>query len=359
MGRRILAVLSVELEEEELDARLPGSPNLPRARSQQRWPSDPETAAAVGSWSDAASTGKKKSPAAGLLASASGPERPHVRIWMPGVTTMLVPHARVQEHERAASATLLADVILHVYALSTRDWAAAHSSYPGVCTLARSGSGAGSSSSSSGLIVHSPIRSDANCRPRSSARRAASPRTCVARPPLASDSFDLAGLQRLVIGGQELARCGLAVPRRMPSSATLDLPLPSISSSLAQAMNDVDDREALPTSATLYSPDGGDANLFVLSVQRMQRKRHERAKMRGALGGSAVGGPLSPVKSAAANCLAASVEHLADPLTVVPFDIWSVEAVGAPPGAPKGGLLEKAASKSKNVRGRPRGKGRA
>ena len=116
--------------------------------------------------------------------------------------------------------------------------------------------------------------------------------------------------------------------------------------------------DALPSVGTLHSADGCDANLFVLSVQRMRRKRHERAKSSrgGTGGGDGTGGPLSPVKSAAANCPVVTASgQCEDPLEAVPFDIWSVEAVGKPPGAPEGGLLEKAPSRAKHGRGRSRG----
>ena len=115
MERRLLAVLAVELEEEELDARLPASPSTMRNRPQASWPSawagGPAAGGAGGGGGGGAGSnragglfGAPSSGGApvGLLSSFTGPERPHVRLWLPGVTTLLVPHARLQVGERGA-----------------------------------------------------------------------------------------------------------------------------------------------------------------------------------------------------------------------------------------------------------------
>lgn len=371
MERRLLAVVSVELEEAELDARLPASPNAVCHRSQQR----------RGTGRAGQSTTQTT---AGLLSSASGPDRPHVRLWLPNVTTLLVPHARVQEYERAASATLIADVILRVHQQATRDWSAAHAAAAVSPSMT---SGAGGDVGDGIGMVHAcspPLRgmggaspravgitprrgadgATVSLRPRASAR-AASPRT-VARSSL-FEQCQLGGLQRVLIGAAELARCGLlGGPCRTAiteTTSSCDSGLPNIGLALAQAARDSGDRSDAEGSSAFESglkrntnaPLGRDAKVFVLSVQRMRRKRRERSK---ATLSNAT--PLSPSSSAAGNGATAAhstPDGADDPLSVAPFEVWSVDDAAAPPGAPKGGVIERAAKSKAQHKGRAR-KGR-
>lgn len=114
MERRLLAVLIIELDGAEIEARLPASPSKGEmlaavARSPRgsctprvppsRWPTAPaedEENVPPASPTDAYLPSSSACAPYTLLLGSSCTHRPHVRIWLPGVTTLLVPHTRLQ-----------------------------------------------------------------------------------------------------------------------------------------------------------------------------------------------------------------------------------------------------------------------
>ena len=422
MERRLLAIVGVELDDEELDARLPSPtdtalspqsiPAAAAARNTPMWlqygkaePRRSATAAATPSTNTAAAesatataTSETNTPPAAstrshtdLLSTANGPPRPHVRLWLPGVTTLLVPHPRLQDAEASVHSALLADLVLHVHRLGPRDWTAAHAAQdtglPGggrVGTsvhLASPASARGAGSSRSSLLhgassFRSPSHRSPLWRRRGGESSFGSARSyavnreggSVGTPgPALVEACYLSGVPRILLSSEEVSRCGLAPP----PPATVHR----------------QGGEQRPASAigshTESSSDGAvEARLFVLCVRRMQRVRREGSKALNASDGSLMSSsstsrlaqvgcskirtvsvappaPLSPSTSIQSNGggglrspqsqwrpadLCTDV-GATDPLGVAPFEVWATVNAMSPPGAPKQSMLPRPALK--------------
>ena len=232
-------------------------------------------------------------------------------------------------------ATLIADVILHVHWHGTRDWAAAHVASASISPLGSTGS----------LAAVSPLASNngSNSARRGSSGSGNGALSTRCAHSVLLDYCQLGGLQRLVVSATELSRCGLAPAReRRPSEVS------------GEFADDLDDEEGCESAgdglhvtnmAGGLSPveEGRDANVFVLCVQRMQRKRSEQSKMMTSSTGSLFGGggPLSPTRSAVANGggFASRSAGADDALFVEPFEVWTSVSAPTPPGAPSKSII--------------------
>ncbi len=215
MGRRMLAVASLELEDAEIETRLPRPPYGPATaggttggdgstmpEQMPAWlggctPTTPRTyevSTSDGGAGFGRGTPRRGSSRSGLelLGSEASP-RPLVRLLLPGVTTLLVPHSRLQPENATIGMALVAELLFHVHRVAPHDWIAAHATRDpagvtgnGAAGVFSTGSaGAGASWGSGGMSAASLADADG--------------------PPLA----DLAGLARLVVPAAELARAGL------------------------------------------------------------------------------------------------------------------------------------------------------
>ena len=309
MSKRLLAILSLELDEEEIDARLPSSPTArklsPHAPCWREPKEDAESTTDGRSSSMSSSSGDDAATAAAalheplsVLGSLDGRQRPHVRMWLPGVTSVLVPHARLQEAQSTVRATLIADLILNVHKASTRDWSAAHAAQPVNATAA--------------VAAISPGRR---------------------KPSSLLDTTSLGGLHRLAFSDDQLARCGLGESSSRAQAASVP-PLgdPTPAASAASLFPSGPSESTIAFDAGPEDEEGGssestETRLFVLCVNRMHRRRQQRTAAlsvisgrRGTAGDSASSsGRSSPV----------------DPLLVEPFEIWATCRAATPPGAPK------------------------
>ena len=357
MARRVLAVVSVELDESEIDARLPQQAAASPARGsggrpaflarvgdgvENSWPPSRCDVGGGGGVREAPigpsapSSPARRKVAAGALASADSvlascgaTGRPNVRLWLPGVPTLLVPHPRLQEGASTATADLLADVILGVHRGAPRDWGAAHSS-PSLATASTASAaslGGGGAAAFASTSSPAPRSGGGSARaggggssPRS---RPAPPR---ARPP-GLDAWTLGGLSRVVVSAAELSRCGLLSPMSAADANCRVGPTPPYADGkAAAAVRDGDAAApAPPSSCAALGGDGAhpDARVFVLCMHRMHRKRHQR--------------PLSclaPAGSVGADAADASMAMDVAPLSMAPFEVWATEERSEPPGAP-------------------------
>lgn len=238
-------------------------------------------------------------------------------------------------------------MILHVHRHGTRDWAAAHVACSSIAPPGSTGS----------LAALSPLARNSGSNSARSGGGSTGALSARSAKSALHDYCQLGGLQRVVVSATELSRCGLAPAReRRPSDVS--------SASSGEFADDLYDDGCesvrgdglhVSSMAGSLSPavEGRDAKVFVLCVQRMQRKRSERSKAMTSSTGSLFGGggPLSPTKSAAANGggFASRSEGVDDALSVEPFEIWTSVSAPTPPGAPSKSIIA----------GRPRKGGRA
>jgi len=263
--------------------------------------------------------------------------RSHVRLLLPEVTTLLVPHARMQAREFAIRAPLIADLIALLHESSTRDWS-------------RSSEGRGDGGA---LAVHEG-HTCGTARPSSALSRPVSAR----------------GREREGLGGASRAGGGVDSARSDPAAAYALLgQLKQLSASSDEIVSiagegwdswqacdakgadadddagdddDDDDGTAADWSAppprgrrseaARGRPRAGDApaaarhtTMYVLSASRMRRKRLEK-------GGSAA--------HANNTDRDASARPPDDVLSCAPFEVWATEeAASTPPGAAR--LIER------------------
>jgi len=205
MGRRMLAVISLELEDAEIEARLPRPMQMPawlggaarhgtaRHDTARAYEATAAAAAAASSSSSLSSRGGRRKSGIEVLVSAASP-RPHVRLLLPGVTTLLVPHSRLQPENATIGMALIAELLFQVHRVAPHDWVAAHATRDPAAAI---GAGGWASGLHPGLHPASLVVPEAGA-------------------PLP----DLAGLARLVVPAAELARVGLA-PSMQPARAGL------------------------------------------------------------------------------------------------------------------------------------------
>ena len=128
MPHRLLAVVSLELDDAELASRLEHFPcsgssaSLPSWLGGSRCAADPRPRATL-----AASLGCVDAPAKAVdvISTVSEP-RPHVRMVLPGVASLLVPHARLQLGGECLSMPVLAQLLVSMSADADHDWTAVH-----------------------------------------------------------------------------------------------------------------------------------------------------------------------------------------------------------------------------------------
>ena len=260
-----LAVVSLELEEAELLARLPPIMQLGASGARAAW---------LGSSSaNDTSGGVSTSHAIDLLVSPSTP-RPHVRTLLPGVVSMLVPHPRLQTEMATVGADLIADLLLQVWCNAPRvtaqhAYACAYAcngpplppkASPSLCAASRRYEHAQSHDACRHLLhrpllaplqVHEASPTDwtaahATPSPSTTAMAASTLDNSVASSqlssigsalplgkerPLASGRMaDMAGLVRLHFPAAHLARVGLSPPSGHAASLPAALPVPPLSS---------------------------------------------------------------------------------------------------------------------------------
>jgi hypothetical protein len=352
MERRLLAVLCVELEEVEIDARLPTSPTRLQKQQQQ---ARANAAIRWGGATGAREVGGGVSGALGVLGSAAGHDsRCNVRMWLPGVTTLLVPHPRLQESESTVRAPLIADVLINLHRSCPRDWAAAHAARPTpLSPLSSPNRAADAGAQTSPMKQHSPTSGHGRGR------------TAFA------DYCTLGGLAHLVVPSVELAKCGLA-PTRLPpprdddaAGGSKEAHRGSSSASTTATPRHADAAKPPPSLGCLSVPEPCDAKLFVLCVQRMQRKRRETRQSIASIlerrfgqspTGAADVGEHQVAGAFPAAFLSSTAESDAviDPLGVEPFEVWSTECAAEPLGAPKASAEQLPPPKSKGRKGRGR-----
>ena len=177
------------------------------------------------------------------------------------------------------------------------------------------------------------------------------------------DLTNLGGLHRLNFSAAELSRCGLGTARARterqdappgtvsnlgvsqpaPSAASLfpspsgGLPAGGFNEADSGGEDDDDDDDDGGggddgDSLTPLSPLGAsppDAKVFVLSVQRMRRRRRERSHSLRLTSGAA------PTRSAHAAPSAMDESGVDDPLHIQPFERWATSRAPTPPGAPR------------------------
>ena len=227
MSRRLLLVTSLELEDAEIDELLqtvPGNARLPGAAAADAHPpawlccdasaaieapngAPPSSESVVGGGPTAGRGGRRRRSGVDLLVCDACP-RPLVRTLLGGVTTLTVPHSRLQLEGATVSATLIADLLLQLHALAPHDWAAAHAA------------------------VHPP------CTPPT------------ASAPPGAAPIDLAGVARITVASAELAAAGITLPAPSSSARAAEpKPTPPIGSSAAIALAAASAPSAAPEPA--------------------------------------------------------------------------------------------------------------